>query len=107
VRIPVARGQDREDVTRWTDDLAASIADAAPDLPHPRSGTGQRDALVAYTVRSAPGAPVVVPIEWDDLDDPALRSGRVTIRSALDRIAERGDLLHDLQSGAARLPRLR
>jgi bifunctional non-homologous end joining protein LigD len=48
--------------------------------------------LVApYSPRPAPGAPVSVPIEWDELDDPALRSDMFTIRTVPDRLAERGD----------------
>ena len=36
--------------------------------------------LVApYSPRPAPGAPVSAPIDWDELDDPALRSDGVTI----------------------------
>jgi bifunctional non-homologous end joining protein LigD len=48
--------------------------------------------LVApYSVRPAPGAPVSVPLEWDELDDPDLRSDRWTIRDVLDRLADVGD----------------
>ena len=41
----------------------------------------------------APGAPVSVPIEWDELDDPDLRPDRWTIRDALERLATAGDPL--------------
>ena len=48
--------------------------------------------LVApYSPRPAPGAPVSVPIEWAELDDPSLRPDGFTIRSVFDRLAERGD----------------
>ena len=47
--------------------------------------------LVApYSVRPAPGAPVSVPLEWDELDDPDLRPDRWTIRTVLERLADRG-----------------
>jgi bifunctional non-homologous end joining protein LigD len=107
VRIPIVRGPDRDEVAAWVDALAASVREAAPDLPHPDAGANHRDALVPYSARTEPGAPVAAPVEWDEVDDPGLRSGRVTVRSALDRIAERGDLLHDMHRGASRLPRLR
>ena len=46
--------------------------------------------LVApYSARPAPGAPVSVPIAWDELDDPDLAPDRWTIRTVLDRIADR------------------
>ena len=50
--------------------------------------------LVApYSPRPAPGAPVSVPIEWDELDDPELAPGRAgPIRTIRERLAERGDL---------------
>ena len=52
--------------------------------------------LVApFSARPAPGAPVSVPIEWDELDDPDLRPDRWTIRTVLDRL-ERGDPLAPL-----------
>ena len=50
--------------------------------------------LVApYSVRASAGAPVSMPITWDELDDPELRSDRWTIRDAAARIAEVGDLM--------------
>ena len=45
--------------------------------------------LVApYSPRAAPGAPVSAPIEWAELDDPALRPDGFTIRTMLERVAE-------------------
>ena len=44
--------------------------------------------LVApFSARPAPGAPVSVPITWDELDDPDLRPDRWTIGTVLDRLA--------------------
>ena len=57
--------------------------------------------LVApYSPRPAAGAPVSTPITWDELDEDWLRPDAFTVRTVLDRIAERGDpfrgvLLHD------------
>ncbi|HEX2142340.1 MAG TPA: ATP-dependent DNA ligase, partial [Candidatus Limnocylindria bacterium] len=49
--------------------------------------------LVApYSVRPAPGAPVSVPIKWEELEDPELRSDRWTIATTFDRLSEVGDL---------------
>jgi bifunctional non-homologous end joining protein LigD len=49
--------------------------------------------LVApYSPRPAAGAPVSMPIRWEELDDPELRPDRWTIRNAAARIAEHGDL---------------
>jgi bifunctional non-homologous end joining protein LigD len=49
--------------------------------------------LVApYSVRPVAGAAVSAPISWVELDDPTLRPDRWTLRTILDRLAERGDL---------------
>jgi bifunctional non-homologous end joining protein LigD len=63
--------------------------------------------LVApFSVRPAHGAPVSVPIMWDELDDPELRPDRWTIRDAADRLAEHGDPLAPLIGLDQRLPKL-
>ena len=49
--------------------------------------------LVApYSVRAAAGAPVSMPIRWDELDDPKLRSDRWTIRDVGARLMSEGDV---------------
>lgn len=61
--------------------------------------------LVApYSPRPAPGAPVSAPIEWEELDDLSLAPDRFTIRTVLDRIAERGDLFREVLDHGQRLP---
>ena len=49
--------------------------------------TCSNKTLVApYSPRAEPGAPVSAPIDWDELDDPALRPDGFTIRTVLDRV---------------------
>ncbi len=57
-----------------------------------------------YSVRPAPGAPVSVPIEWDELDDPELRSDRWTIFTVAERLAATGDLFAPVLHGGQELP---
>jgi len=45
----------------------------------------------AYAVRARPGAPVSVPLEWQELSDRALRPNGVTIRTIEGRLAAAGD----------------
>jgi bifunctional non-homologous end joining protein LigD len=60
--------------------------------------------LVApYSVRAAPGAPVSMPITWDELDDPELRSDRWDVHSAPERVAAVGDLMAPMRSDPQRL----
>ncbi|MDX1661952.1 MAG: non-homologous end-joining DNA ligase [Gemmatimonadota bacterium] len=44
-----------------------------------------------YAVRPRPGAPVAVPLDWDDLDDPDLRGNVYTVKNVLDRVSRRDD----------------
>jgi bifunctional non-homologous end joining protein LigD len=63
--------------------------------------------LVApYSPRPAAGAPVSTPIDWDELDDPALRPDGWSIRTVLRRITERGDPFREVLDSPQRLPKL-
>jgi bifunctional non-homologous end joining protein LigD len=63
--------------------------------------------LVApFSARPAAGAPVSVPITWDELDDPDLRPDRWTVRTVLDRLDADGDPLAPLIGAQQELPDL-
>jgi bifunctional non-homologous end joining protein LigD len=49
---------------------------------------------------------VSAPIDWDELDDPALRPDGFTLRAMPQRLAERGDLFRDVLDAGQRLPPL-
>ena len=106
VWIGIARGPTFEDTRDWVEGLSRAVGSMVPDLvswewaKRARKGKARLDytqnvinkTLVApYSARPAPGAPVSMPIAWDELDDPELRPDRWTIRSAMDRIREAGD----------------
>jgi len=58
-----------------------------------RNGYAQT-AVAPYSVRARPGAPVAVPLHWDEVTDPRLSPRGVTIRtiaSRLDQLARSGD----------------
>ena len=91
--VPIARGPDFDDTRAWVEQLSKAIGAVVPDLVSWKwedaataAGRARLDytqnainkTLVApYSPRAAPGAPVSAPIDWDELDDPALRPGRL------------------------------
>ena len=119
--VPVERGPTFADTRAWVEQLSRSIGAVVPDLVSwawersDRGGRARLDftqnavnkTLVApYSPRPAPGAPVSAPIEWDELDDPALHPDAFTIRTITARLQRRGDLFADVLRTPQRLPRL-
>jgi bifunctional non-homologous end joining protein LigD len=119
--VPVAEGYTFADTREWVEKVSRAIGRTVPDMiswewhKDRRGGLARLDytqnainkTLIApYSARPAPGAPVSVPIGWDELDDPDLRPDRWTIRTVLDRVEEAGDPLADLIGRPQRLPEL-
>jgi bifunctional non-homologous end joining protein LigD len=119
--VPVVGGYSFEDTRQWVERLSRTIGQVVPELVSwkwevkDRKGRARLDytqnainkTLVApYSPRPTAGAPVSVPITWDELDDPELRPDRWTIRTVLDRIAAQGDPFRALLGAAQRLPDL-
>ncbi len=59
-----------------------------------------------YSTRPAPGAPVSMPIDWDELDDPELRPDRWTVRDVAERLRSRGDPFRPVLDDQQTLPKL-
>jgi bifunctional non-homologous end joining protein LigD len=117
--VPIVEGYSFDDTRAWVEKLSRTVGKVVPDLvswkweKRARRGLARLDytqnavnkTLVGpYSPRPAPGAPVSVPIGWEELDDPRLRPDRWTIRTVLDRLAERGDPFRALLGAAQRLP---
>ena len=60
-------------------------------------------AVGPYSTRSRPGAPVAMPIDWEELDGPLDPAG-FTIKTAPARLAEREDPWAELPTVRQRLP---
>jgi bifunctional non-homologous end joining protein LigD len=60
--------------------------------------------IAPYSVRPRPGAPVAMPVEWDELEDATLTPDRWTIADAPDRLAARGDAWRGIGRHARCLP---
>ena len=120
--IPIVPGRyTYEDTSAWVEQVSRAVGAMAPDLVSwewskaERKGRARLDytqnapikTLVApYAVRPAPGAPVSAPITWDELDDPALRPDRWTIRDVVERVERVGDLFAPTQTDVQELPAL-
>jgi bifunctional non-homologous end joining protein LigD len=120
--VPVARGPGFEETRAWVEQLSRAVGGVVPDLVswkwEVRERTGQarldytqnavNKTLVApYSPRAAAGTPVSAPIDWDELDDPSLRSDGVTVREVFDRLERRGDPFRTVLATDQTLPPLR
>jgi bifunctional non-homologous end joining protein LigD len=120
--VPIAPGYSFEETRAWVEQLSKAVGAVVPGLiswdwdVRARGGRARLDytqnvinkTLVApYSPRPAPGAPVSAPIEWAELDDPALRPDLFTIRDIGGRLAGLGDPFRSVLSFDQRLPPIR
>ena len=102
VVVPLVRRSTWNDVKSFTHDVALRIVREAPDrytaLFSKRKRHGkilidtlrnQRDAtaIASYSLRARPGAPVAIPLGWDELDLRAEGPPTWSIREAPERLA--------------------
>jgi bifunctional non-homologous end joining protein LigD len=117
--VPVRPGYTFDDTRDWIEALSRAVAANVPDLvswewvKKDRGGKARLDytqnaighTLVApFSVRGRPGAPVSVPIGWDELDDADLTPDRWTIATIGERLARAGDPLAPLRGLPQELP---
>ncbi|WP_027941893.1 non-homologous end-joining DNA ligase [Amycolatopsis taiwanensis] len=121
VWVPVEPRYTYDETRAWTETVSRLIGRTVPDLvswqweKSKRGGLARLDytqnvinkTLVApYSVRPRPGAPVSVPLEWDELDEEDLRPDGWTIRTVADRLADKGDPFAPLLGLPQHLPEL-
>jgi bifunctional non-homologous end joining protein LigD len=119
--VPVAAGYSFHDTRAWVERISRAVGGTVPDMVSWEWETSKRRGLTRldytqnainktlvapFSVRPARGAPVSVPITWDELDDPDLAPDRWTIDNVIERISTCGDPLAPLVGVAQRLPRL-
>ncbi len=119
--VPVAPCYSFEQTRAWVESLSQRVGSLVPELVSWEWRTGDRrgrarldftqnaqhKTLVApWSVRPAPGAPVSVPLEWDELDDPELAGDRWGIGDVPDRAGRAGDPLAHLIGMDQELPNL-
>jgi bifunctional non-homologous end joining protein LigD len=109
VEVMLNAREDFDSVREFARQVALVLVAAEPDLVtvEPRKAArGDRiyadimrngyaqTAVAPYSVRAHPGAPVAVPLHWDEVTDPQLSPRGVTIRTIaarLDQLASTGD----------------
>jgi bifunctional non-homologous end joining protein LigD len=119
VVCPLRRGPDFTAAHRFARALAEAMVSDNPrrlTLEWRRADRGARiyvdvnrnayaqHVVAPYSVRPRPGAPVAMPIEWDELSEPRLKPDRYMPRSAVKRLAAQGDAWRDINRRARRLP---
>ncbi|MET9371837.1 non-homologous end-joining DNA ligase [Streptomyces griseoflavus] len=101
VIVPLTGRHEFDEVRAFAREVADTLAGAHPDrlttaarkkdrgdrlyLDVQRNAYAQT-AVAPCTVRALPGAPVAVPISWDQLDDPALHARRWTVADAVEQV---------------------
>jgi bifunctional non-homologous end joining protein LigD len=119
--VPIEPRYGFDETRAWTETVSRAVGATLPELVSWEWRVAERGGLVRldytqnalnktlvapYSARPSPGAPVSVPIEWDELDDPDLRPDRWTVRTVLDRLAEVGDPFRVLLGVRQALPSL-
>lgn len=117
VVAPLDRTADTDTVAAFAHDVARLLSARHPDtltaefrkvdrgdrlyVDTERNGWAQT-VIAPYSARPRPGAPVAMPITWDELAD--VGPSDWTIVSAPDRLAEAGDPWHELARHGRSLP---
>jgi len=104
--IPIATGPTFDETRAWVRQVSEAVAEVAGDAVSGRDDAPRAISatLVApFSVRAAPGAPVSMPITWDDLDDPKLRPDRWELRNAPQHVAQVGDPMARMLTDPQRL----
>jgi bifunctional non-homologous end joining protein LigD len=120
VVVPLAPGPTHDEATGFAEKVARAVAKVLPEIAtvermkekrngklyvdYGQNGEG-RTIVSPYTIRARDGAVVSMPIDWDELDEE-LDPTRFTIRTALDRVRDRGDLFAGVLTTKQKLPAL-
>jgi bifunctional non-homologous end joining protein LigD len=105
--VPLRREAGFDEVRKFARDVAAEAERRSPTLVTTAQRKAKRgDAILIdimrnayaqtavppYAVRPKPGAPVAMPLAWDELWDSKLAPDRWTTRSAFRRLSRKGEL---------------
>jgi bifunctional non-homologous end joining protein LigD len=120
VLVPLDRRADFDEVRTFARQVAARLVKSDPGRltidVHKSKRRGRifvdtarnayaQTAAPAYAVRARDGAPIAVPLHWEEVDNPGLAPDQFNIRNILDRVERMHDPWKDLKQHAQKLPR--
>lgn len=106
VVVPLQRRQDHDTVRAFAQDAGRVLVARHPEtftLEQRKTRRGGRilvdvqrnayahTAVAPYTVRARATAAVATPLRWEELEDPATRPDRWTVRNVAERLQQHGD----------------
>jgi bifunctional non-homologous end joining protein LigD len=119
VVAPLRRTATADAVRARVGELGQELADRDPDrlttawrkekrggrvLVDTARNTYAQTVVAPYAVRALPGAPVAVPLAWEELEDPGLHAQRWTLRTLPERLDAAGDPWAGISRHARSLP---
>ena len=108
--IPIEQEYSTKEVFDFSKSVSSFIAGKLPQfftVEFTRSKRGKKlfvdfhrnryaqTAIAPYSVRALDGAPVAMPITWEELDDENIHPQSFNIKNAFDRLDEKGDAWKD------------
>ena len=120
VLVPLARVHPSDDVRKFFERLGTELCGAHPDLVTTDYNTADRHGRILidyaqnsrgkttvapYSVRPKPGAPVALPMTWEELDRWAASKQQVSLKTAPAHVQKHGDALEPALKLRQRLPK--
>ncbi len=116
--VPIDRTADFDRVRAFAVEIAGLVAENDPEhvtteqrienrgerlfVDTNRNAYGQT-GVAPYSVRALPGAPVAVPLEWEELGGQTFNARNHTIHTVFQRLDQKGDLLEGMDRHAVSL----
>jgi bifunctional non-homologous end joining protein LigD len=121
IHVPIDRGPTQSEVRHWVEEVARAIGRVDPDrvtwewevarrtgkirIDYTQNVVGKTLAA-PYSLRPAPGAPVSMPVTWEELEAGDIRPDQWRIDTAPARLRATGDLFTPVLRGGQTLPPL-
>jgi len=118
VYVPLTSGYTFDGVRAWVKALAEQLAAVYPDLiavargathrgrqvtiDHAQNSIG-RNTAAPYTLRALPGAPVSMPLTWNEVKDGRLHPADLTLSVVPERVHQMSDLFAPVLQGGQHL----